>query len=129
MPRLNDSFCIHGFELDQRKMSQQDMSSSEAEKPVASPSPQTQSWSNAPAPVWMQRLSIVILVVFCLYIGVLVFVLPWTRYWTQNPYMLSFTPFGQVMSSGFTRGLVSGLGLLDLWIGVSEIMHYHERRA
>lgn len=110
-------------------MSQQDLSSSEAEKPEVSPSPPAPNWSNAPAPVWMQRVSIVILVVFCLYIGVLVFVLPWTRFWNENPYMLSFSPFGQMLASGFTRGLISGIGLLDIWIGVSEIMNYHEHRA
>ena len=77
----------------------------------------------------MQRLSVVILVVFCLYIGVLVFLLPWTRYWNENPYLLSFSPFSRLLGSGFMRGLISGLGLLDIWIGVSEIMHYHEHRA
>ena len=110
-------------------MSQQDLSSSETEKPEASALPQTPDWSNAPAPLWMQRLSIVILVVFCLYVGVLVFLLPWTRYWNENQYLLAFSPFGRLLDSGFMRGLISGLGLLDVWIGVSEIIHYHEHRA
>jgi hypothetical protein len=26
------------------------------------------------------------------------------------------------------RGLVSGLGLLDIWIGVSEAVHYRDHR-
>ena len=82
-----------------------------------------------PAPLWLQRVSIVILVVFCFYVGLLVFLLPWTRYWNENHYLLTFSPIGRLMSSGITRGVVSGLGLLDVWIGISEIIHYHEHRA
>jgi hypothetical protein len=26
------------------------------------------------------------------------------------------------------RGLISGLGLLDIWIGVSEAVHYRDHR-
>jgi hypothetical protein len=38
-----------------------------------------------PAPVWLQRLSLVVLVVFCFYIGGLMVVLPWSpRYWDHS---------------------------------------------
>jgi hypothetical protein len=30
------------------------------------------------------------------------------------------------VSSGFVRGLASGLGILDLWLGFWEAIHYHE---
>ena len=32
------------------------------------------------------------------------------------------------VSSGFFRGLCSGLGLLDIWIGFWEALHYHENK-
>ncbi len=82
-----------------------------------------------PAPVWMQRMSIVILVVFCFYMGLLLFLLPWSRYWQDNHFLLSSTLLGPLLNSGVTRGVVSGLGLLDVWIGISEIVHYREYRA
>jgi hypothetical protein len=110
-------------------MSQQDLFSPESLKPAASELPKTETWSESPAPLWLQRVSIVILVVFCFYVGLLVFLLPWTRYWNENHYLLTFSPIGRLMNSGITRGVVSGLGLLDVWIGISEIIHYHERRA
>lgn len=81
-----------------------------------------------PAPIWLQRTSVVILVVFCFYVGLLLFVLPWTRYWNLNSYLLTFPGFVHVMNSGITRGIVSGLGLLDFWIGISEITHYRDYR-
>ena len=44
----------------------------------------------APAPVWLQRMSLMVLVLFCLYIGVIVTVLPWfPRYWEHNAWLLA----------------------------------------
>jgi len=31
------------------------------------------------------------------------------------------------IANGFVRGLCSGLGVLDIWIGFWEAMHYRER--
>jgi hypothetical protein len=110
-------------------MSQQDLFSPESLKLEASELPKTQNRSEPPAPLWLQRVSIVILVVFCFYVGLLVFLLPWTKYWNENHFLLSFSPIGRLMSSGITRGVISGFGLLDVWIGISEIIHYHEHRS
>ena len=42
----------------------------------------------APAPVWLQRMSLVILVLFCFYIGALLTVLPWSpRFWDGNGWL------------------------------------------
>ncbi len=81
------------------------------------------------APVWLQHLSIVILVVFCFYVGLLLFLLPWTRYWQENHYLLTLPSLGPLLNSGITRGIISGIGVLDVWIGISEIIHYREYRA
>ena len=43
-----------------------------------------------PAPVWLQRLSLLVLVLFCFYIGGLLAMLPWSpRYWDQNGWLLA----------------------------------------
>lgn len=84
---------------------------------------------DAPSPVWLQRLSIIVLVVFCFYVGLLLFLLPWSRYWNENHYLMTWPFLGPWISSGFVRGMVSGLGLLDLWIGIAEVTHYREHGA
>jgi len=33
-----------------------------------------------------------------------------------------------VLHNGAVRGLISGVGLLDIWIGVSEAIHYRDHR-
>lgn len=79
------------------------------------------------APLWMRRLSLVVFVLCCLEIGLLLVVLPWTRIWTENS-LLAGNPRLQVFAQQhFVRGLVSGLGLLDIWLGLWEALHYRER--
>jgi hypothetical protein len=81
------------------------------------------------APIWLQRLSLMVLVLFCVYLGVLVMILPWwARVWDQNLYIQSHPALAAVLHNGAVRGLISGLGLLDIWIGVSEAVHYHDHR-
>jgi hypothetical protein len=96
--------------------------------------PAHQSDATAPekpdvAPVWLQRLSLFVLVLFCVYLGVLVAILPWwKRMWDQNLWIQSRPALAAVLDNGAVRGLISGLGLLDIWIGVSEAVHYRDHR-
>jgi hypothetical protein len=83
----------------------------------------------AGAPVWLQRMSLFVLVLFCVYLGVLVMVLPWwPRMWDQNIFLLARPQLAGVLHNGAVRGLISGLGALDIWIGISEAIHYRESR-
>jgi hypothetical protein len=93
----------------------------------ASPAPIDQA---AGAPVWLQRMSLFILVLFCVYLGVLVMVLPWwPRMWDQNLFLEARPRLAAFLHIGAVRGLISGLGALDIWIGVSEAVHYRETRG
>ena len=82
------------------------------------------------APIWLQRLSLFVLVLFCVYLGVLVMVLPWwTRIWDRNEFILARPWLAAVLHNGAVRGMISGLGLLDIWIGISEAVHYRDYRG
>ncbi len=89
---------------------------------------QRRTMKSAPIPIWLQRLSLAVMVTFCLYIGVLLACLPWTRFWYQNPYLFAYPWLGHLLLLGSTRGIISGIGLLDLWIGLSEAIHYRDFR-
>jgi hypothetical protein len=81
------------------------------------------------APVWLQRLSLFILVIFCIYLGVIVAVLPWwTSVWDHNLLLISHPALWAVLRTPAARGVISGFGLLDIWIGISEAIHYHDQR-
>lgn len=97
----------------------------ELEQPPAAP-PQEGA---APAPVWLQRLSLAVFVLFCFYIGGLLAVLPWSpRFWTHNGWLEAHPLINQFAQEGWARGVVSGLGLMDIWIAISELLHYRDYR-
>jgi len=76
--------------------------------------------------LWMHRTSVFLFVLISAVAGVLLIILPWTPEWTDNYLLLSFPALRTVVSNGFFRGICSGLGLLDIWIGFWEALHYHE---
>ena len=76
--------------------------------------------------IWLWRMRALLFVTLCATCGVLLLILPWTPRWTDNPLLLTFPELRQVVASGFARGLSSGLGLLDLWLGFWEAIHYYE---
>jgi len=78
--------------------------------------------------VWMHRISVFLFVLISAVAGVLLIILPWTPEWTDNYLLLSFPSLRSVVSNGFFRGICSGLGLLDIWIGFWEALHYHEQQ-
>jgi hypothetical protein len=76
--------------------------------------------------IWVHRLSLAILVVFCIELGMLLAILPWTRVWTENTLLVAYPTLGAFMRNDFARGAITGLGLLDVWIGVWEAIHYSD---
>ena len=51
-------------------------------------------------------------------LGLFLFVAPWTPVWTQATYALLPERVGRWVLTGWIRGIVSGLGALDLVIAV-----------
>ncbi len=76
--------------------------------------------------IWLLRLRALLFVTLCATFGVLLLILPWTPRWTDNPLLLSSSALRDIVSSGFVRGIASGLGLLNLWLGFREAILYHE---
>lgn len=76
--------------------------------------------------LWLQRIWLVVFVLFCLEVGILLTVLPWTRIWTDNSLLLGFPQIREFLMQDFVRGLISGLGLVDIWMGVAEAVRYRE---
>lgn len=62
-----------------------------------------------------------------IFIGVIVLVLPWSPLWDNNHLLQAFPHLATLLSYGATRGVVSGVGLLNLWIAVDDTLHRNER--
>lgn len=102
--------------------------SGQQELPDQPPSPPSAETSAPPLPRWMQRLSLVIFVIFCIELGMLLLVLPWTRIWTENSLFSQYPTLKAFALNDFIRGVISGLGLVDIWIGIWEAVRYREVR-
>lgn len=76
--------------------------------------------------LWLHRVSVLMFVFVCAAVGVLLVILPWRPEWTDNYLLLGYPGLRTFLSNGFVRGLCSGLGLMDIWIGFWEAIHYHE---
>ena len=78
---------------------------------------------------WTQRALVLLFVSGCAVFGVLLVILPWIPQWTDNRLLLMYPSLRPIVTNGFVRGLCSGLGLLDLWMGFWEATHYHEEKS
>jgi hypothetical protein len=72
-------------------------------------------------PRWLERTELFLRVLLRLYIGLAVCYVPWSRmFWDQNPLFVRFPELGVFAAHGAVRGVVSGLGLLNLWIAFRD---------
>ena len=83
--------------------------------------------TRAPAtPLWLMRLWVVIRVAFFIELGMVLVVLPWTRGWTENSLLAAYPEVRFFLQKYFVRGLISGLGVLDIGFGIMEAVRYKE---
>lgn len=79
-----------------------------------------------PLDLWLHRVTVLLFVFVCAVVGVLLIILPWRPEWTDNRLLLTYPSLRAIVANGFFRGICSGLGMLDIWIGFWEAIHYHE---
>jgi len=85
------------------------------------------------------KLSVIFYIVLCLEIGIVLTLLPWVPQgtlglsdWGNNYFLLyaarksGFNMLHTVVSSGWVRGAVSGIGLLNVGIAFWEIFHFKQ---
>ena len=95
------------------------------------PEPQTARDSVAkPTPsathLWLRRVGVLFFVFLCATIGVMLMILPWRPEWTDNHLLTPFPTLFAIFSNSFTRGVCTGLGVLNVWIGFWEAIQYRE---
>ena len=79
-------------------------------------------------PIWMQRTFLIIFVLLCIELGIVLVAVPWRPIWSDNALLANYPHLRTFLRLGFVRGAITGIGLLDIWIGIWEAVHYRERR-
>jgi hypothetical protein len=78
-------------------------------------------------PRWLVRVELFLRVMLRMYIGLAVCYAPWSHtFWDQNPIFLDYPSLAGIAASGAVRGLISGLGLLNLWIALSDAIRHRD---
>ena len=102
-----------------------------AESPIVRTSagtgpPEAGDASHAPhrCPRWLLFLWVLLRI----YVGLVVCFAPWSPgFWDQNPLFNHFPTLAIYAANGAVRGLVSGIGLLNLWIAFSDAIGKRSR--
>ncbi|MCA1598378.1 MAG: hypothetical protein LC769_05060 [Chloroflexi bacterium] len=83
------------------------------------------------------RLSVIFYIILCLEVGIVLALLPWVHPfglsdWADNYFLVfaahktGLTGLQRAVASGWVRGAVTGLGLLNLGIAFWEIAHFRQ---
>lgn len=79
-------------------------------------------------PRWLERLELFLRIMLRMYIGLAICYAPWShRFWDMNPLFLQFPALQHFAVQGAVRGMVSGLGLLNLWIALHDAIRQQDR--
>jgi hypothetical protein len=61
-------------------------------------------------------------ILYCFEAGIFLILAPWTHFWATSP-LFHATPLLTALTESFyVRGMVSGIGILHLFVGVREIL-------
>lgn len=52
--------------------------------------------------------------------------LPWTHFWSDNRFLIFIPHLAVIALSGTARGIVSGLGFLNIWIAIDDAIHFRQ---
>jgi hypothetical protein len=78
-------------------------------------------------PRWLERGELFLRVLLRMYIGLAVCYAPWSHmFWDQNPLFLRFPTLSIYAAHGAVRGIISGLGLLNLWIAFRDAVRHRD---
>lgn len=72
------------------------------------------------------RLFLLTLIVFCLQLGLFLVVLPWSHLWEHNYFLLRWPELSAWLLNYYLRGVISGLGLVDIGLGLSAAVRFRK---
>ncbi len=56
-------------------------------------------------------------------LGLLIVLLPWSHVWQDNALLVRYPNMIPYVLSGYARGIVSGIGLLDMLLAADALLH------
>jgi len=92
--------------------------------PEVPATPPPQAAAPRPAHRWYHVAGAAALIAMCTAMGLFLLVFPWSAFWEANAFVLEMPSLQDYWSSPYLRGAVSGLGLLDLFIALVDLVRF-----
>jgi hypothetical protein len=67
----------------------------------------------------MKRL---VLVALFLEVGLVLVIVPWSAFWERNYFAQAVPAVHALITNNFVRGAISGLGLINMYVGLTELI-------
>jgi hypothetical protein len=78
---------------------------------------------------WLHKLGVLLFIIVCFEVGAFLVVFPWTQQWETNA-LANLTPWVRdVWSNSYFRGALSGLGLVNIYISLAEVVRFRRPSA
>ena len=78
------------------------------------------------------KITVIVYILICFEVGILLLILPWTQYWEENVFLYFITGrlnaqwIPTFLTSGYMRGAVTGLGVLNILAGMRDIFKFND---
>ena len=80
-----------------------------------------QKFSSWPGTSWVWR---ILYILYSLEVGCFLLILPWLPMWGNNYLIYKYPSVRPIVDNSFLKGAVLGLGILNILIGVQEIVRF-----
>ena len=69
----------------------------------------------------------ILYVVVCLEVGIFLLLVPWSAVWERNYFLEAYPSLRAILLAPAIRGAVAGLGLANIYMGLSEVLNRRRR--
>lgn len=98
-------------------------------QPSLESAPSAEQPPEPPKISWYHRLAALLFIIVCFEVGVFLVVFPWMDYWGNNR-IADLAPWlRQIWESNYFRGALSGVGLLNIYISMAEVVRLRRPAA
>ncbi|MBI3665976.1 MAG: hypothetical protein HY236_07085 [Acidobacteria bacterium] len=67
-----------------------------------------------------RRLQSLVFILFCLEMGIVLVLFPWSHLWDRNYFFALAPQWTEIFLSSYLRGAISGVGVINVWIALVE---------
>jgi hypothetical protein len=83
------------------------------------------------------KITVIVYILICFEVGILLLILPWypPSFWDENYFLyyvtnkLDSTWIPNLLNSGYAKGIVTGIGALNIFAGLIDVLKFRESVA